>query len=208
MNTKCSPLSSKLRAELKRTKRQRDEAKQLLLDDLAAYEDLDKELQETVRETETLRHRISELEAAQNQAETGKEMIRSDAAESESRRLSTRIDELTKREALLVQELNNERQAAAKLRDENAKLGELMADGMQLFVEMHSAIGLLRASLREEQATATELVSRLPAKLEKTAQAALEKPGDEASAILPDQLDDLAAACIRLSNTLRKDQRP
>ena len=209
---KSSPLLNKLRSDLKRTRRERDEAKQAAYDDIDLYMSIEKELAEKESEAHSLRLRITELEAAQKKAEPAKETIRAEAAEAESERLSTRIDELTKRESALVQELSIEQQAMAKLRYKNAKLGELMADGMRQLAQMHDAIVLLNATRRKEHAVAAGEVAELRAKLDQAAQqmqnvaqSALEKSQNEGTSTLPDRLRDLAESCIRLSNSLRKD---
>ena len=209
---KSSPLLNKLRSDLKRTRRERDEAKQATYDDIDLYISIEKELAEKESEAQSLRLRITELEAAQKKAEPAKETIRADEAEAEFRRLSTRIDDLTKRESALVQELSIEQQAMAKLRYKNAKLGELMADGMRQLAQMHDAIVLLNATRRKEHAVAAGEVAELRAKLDQAAQqmqnvaqSALEKSQNEGTSTLPDRLRDVAESCIRLSNCLRKD---
>ena len=209
MKKPSSPLLIKLRSELNRTRRQRDEAKQATYDDIELYVSIEKELAEKECEAQTLRHRITELEATQNQAEPGKETIRADEAEAESRRLSACVDELTQRESALAQELCKERQAAAKLRVENAQLGELVTEGVRQLAEMHDPIALLHATRREKQAAGE--VAELRGKLDQESQpkqdvgkAAMQKSQDEAASLLPDRLDDVAEACIRLSNALRK----
>ena len=208
---KSSPLLNKLRSDLKRTRRERDEAKQATYDDIDLYMSIEKELAEKESEAQSLRLRITELEAAQKQAEPAKETIRAEAAEAESERLSTRIDEITKRESALVQELSKERQDMAKLRYKNAKLGELMAVGMGQLAQMHVAIAQLNDTRRKEKAEAAARMDEIRAKLDQAAQQkqnvaqfVLEKLQDETNALLPDRLDEVAAVCICLSNILRK----
>ena len=208
---KSSPLLNKLRSDLKQTRRERDEAKQATYDDIDLYMSIEKELAEKESEAQSLRLRIAELETAQKQAEPAKETIRAEAAEAESERLSTRIDEITKRESALVQELSKERQDMAKLRYKNAKLGELIADGMHQLAKMHGSIAQLNDTRRKEKAEAAAKMEEISAKLDQAAQQkqnvaqfVLEKLQDETNALLPDRLDEVAAVCICLSNILRK----